>query len=107
MQICGITSTISASAEGTAVAFLLVQNGGYLVAFTAGGQTLGKMAPASASCSRIAPRIALGHAFPADADVGRAGRAGGPRLPHRALQPRSIAASTIRFAGTRVVRASA
>ena len=24
-------------------AFLLVQNGGYLVAFTAGGQTLGKM----------------------------------------------------------------
>jgi uncharacterized RDD family membrane protein YckC len=26
------------------LAFLLVQNGGYLVAFTAGGQTLGKMA---------------------------------------------------------------
>jgi len=26
------------------IAFLLVQNGGYLVAFTAGGQTLGKMA---------------------------------------------------------------
>ena len=25
------------------MAFLLVQNGGYLVAFTAGGQTLGKM----------------------------------------------------------------
>ena len=30
--------------KGPLLAFLLVQNGGYLVAFTAGGQTLGKMA---------------------------------------------------------------
>ena len=30
--------------KGPLIAFLLVQNGGYLVAFTAGGQTLGKMA---------------------------------------------------------------
>ena len=29
--------------KGPLIAFLLVQNGGYLVAFTAGGQTLGKM----------------------------------------------------------------
>ena len=29
--------------KGPLLAFLLVQNGGYLVAFTAGGQTLGKM----------------------------------------------------------------
>ena len=30
--------------KGPLLAFLLIQNGGYLVVFTAGGQTLGKMA---------------------------------------------------------------
>ncbi len=30
--------------KGPLFAFLFVQNGGYLVAFTSGGQTLGKMA---------------------------------------------------------------
>lgn len=45
MQICGITMQEAAILpRGPLLAFLLVQNGGYLVAFTAGGQTLGKMA---------------------------------------------------------------
>jgi uncharacterized RDD family membrane protein YckC len=45
MQICGITlDEIDILPKGPLLAFFLVQNGGYLVAFTAGGQTLGKMA---------------------------------------------------------------
>ena len=45
MQICGITlADLGLLPRGPLIAFLLVQNGGYLVAFTAGGQTLGKMA---------------------------------------------------------------
>ena len=45
MQICGITIwEIGVLPKGPLLAFFLVQNGGYLVIFTAGGQTLGKMA---------------------------------------------------------------
>ena len=45
MQICGLTlEEVGILPKGPLLAFLLVQNGGYLVAFTAGGQTLGKMA---------------------------------------------------------------
>jgi uncharacterized RDD family membrane protein YckC len=45
MQICGLTlSDLDILPKGPLLAFLFVQNGGYLVAFTAGGQTLGKMA---------------------------------------------------------------
>jgi uncharacterized RDD family membrane protein YckC len=45
VQICGITlNDLGVLPKGPLMAFLLVQNGGYLVAFTAGGQTLGKMA---------------------------------------------------------------
>jgi uncharacterized RDD family membrane protein YckC len=45
MQICGITlGEIGLLPKVPLLAFLFVQNGGYLVAFTAGGQTLGKMA---------------------------------------------------------------
>jgi uncharacterized RDD family membrane protein YckC len=44
MQICGVDlSEAAILPKGPLIAFLLVQNGGYLVAFTAGGQTLGKM----------------------------------------------------------------
>jgi len=44
MQICGITAEeLGILPKGPLLAFLLVQNGGYLIAFTAGGQTLGKM----------------------------------------------------------------
>ena len=45
MQICGVTFVeFGIIPKGPLVAFLVVQNVGYLVAFTAGGQTLGKMA---------------------------------------------------------------
>jgi uncharacterized RDD family membrane protein YckC len=44
MQICGLDlSDIAILPRGPLAAFLVVQNGGYLVVFTAGGQTLGKM----------------------------------------------------------------
>jgi len=44
MQICGISpGELSMLPKVPLIAFLVVQNGGYLVAFTAGGQTLGKM----------------------------------------------------------------
>jgi uncharacterized RDD family membrane protein YckC len=45
VQICGLTmQDLGVLPKGPLIAFLLVQNGGYFVAFTAGGQTLGKMA---------------------------------------------------------------
>jgi uncharacterized RDD family membrane protein YckC len=45
LEICGITfEEVGILPKGPLIAFLLVQNIGYLVAFTAGGQTLGKMA---------------------------------------------------------------
>ena len=45
MQICGISaSELGILPKWPLLAFLLAQNGAYLVVFTAGGQTLGKMA---------------------------------------------------------------
>jgi uncharacterized RDD family membrane protein YckC len=45
IQICGLSSDeLSLLPLGPLIAFLVVQNGSYLVAFTAGGQTIGKMA---------------------------------------------------------------
>jgi uncharacterized RDD family membrane protein YckC len=45
MQICGLTrDDLAVLPKGPLLAFLLVQNGGYLITFTVGGQTLGKMA---------------------------------------------------------------
>jgi uncharacterized RDD family membrane protein YckC len=45
MEICGLTAAdLEILPKAPLIAFLIVQNGGYLVAFTAGGQTLGKMA---------------------------------------------------------------
>jgi uncharacterized RDD family membrane protein YckC len=44
VQICGLApNELSQLPLGPLIAFLIVQNGGYLVAFTAGGQTIGKM----------------------------------------------------------------
>ncbi len=44
LQICGIAAgEWPLLPKGPLLAFLVIQNGGYLVAFTAGGQTLGKM----------------------------------------------------------------
>ncbi len=45
MKICGVSyDELSLIPKVPLAAFLLVQNGGYLAAFTAGGQTIGKMA---------------------------------------------------------------
>jgi uncharacterized RDD family membrane protein YckC len=45
IELCGITFwEIGILPKGPLLTFLAVQNGGYFVGFTAGGQTLGKMA---------------------------------------------------------------
>ena len=45
MQICGVgLAEFGILPKGPLIVFLVVQNVGYLIAFTAGGQTLGKMA---------------------------------------------------------------
>lgn len=108
MQICGVTvAEFGLLPKGPLVAFLVVQNVGYLVAFTAGGQTLGKMATGikvvtfdpheslDVACALKRTVAWLVLAFP-----------GGLGLlsalfshDHRGLHDR--------FAGTRVVRASA
>ena len=107
MQICGVSiDEFGLLPKGPLVVFLVVQNVGYLVAFTAGGQTLGKMAAgikvisdgADASldvgCALKRTVMWLLLAFPAGLGL----------LPalfdheHRGLHDR--------FAGTRVVRAA-
>jgi uncharacterized RDD family membrane protein YckC len=108
MQICGVSlDDVNILPKGPLIAFLLVQNGGYFVAFTAGGQTLGKMAAGI----RVVPAEAeapldLGRAFlrtfmwvllavPAGLGFLTAIVSSDRRGLHD------------RFAGTRVVRASA
>jgi uncharacterized RDD family membrane protein YckC len=105
MQICGIgLADIGLLPRAPLIAFLLVQNGGYLVAFTAGGQTLGKMA-AGIKVVSAEPRSSL--------DVGRAfvrelvwlvlaAPAGLGLLTVLSRDRRGV---HDRFAGTRVVRA--
>ena len=45
LEICGLTAAdLGVLPKVPLIAFFVVQNGGYLVVFTAGGQTLGKMA---------------------------------------------------------------
>jgi uncharacterized RDD family membrane protein YckC len=108
MQICGVTiAEFGLLPKGPLVAFLVVQNVGYLVAFTVGGQTLGKIATGikvvtfdpheslDVACALKRTVAWLVLAFP-----------GGLGLlsalfshDHRGLHDR--------FAGTRVVRASA
>ena len=65
MQICGLElADLNILPKGPLVAFLLVQNGGYLVAFTAGGQTIGKMAAGIKVVSaRSNTPLDLGHAI--------------------------------------------
>jgi uncharacterized RDD family membrane protein YckC len=108
MQICGLgVADLDILPKGPLIAFLFVQNGGYLVAFTAGGQTLGKMAagirvvPAESDVS-----LDLGRAFlrtfmwfllAVPAGLGFL----------TAIVSRDRRGLHDRFAGTRVVRASA
>jgi len=107
MQICGLTlADVDVLPKGPLIAFLLVQNGGYLVAFTAGGQTLGKMAAGIrvVPASTDAP-LDLGRAFLRTLMwVLLAVPAGLGFLS--AIASRDRRGWHDRFAGTRVVRAS-
>ena len=106
VQICGITlADLGVLPKGPLVAFLFVQNGGYLVTFTAGGQTLGKMAAGIRVVpSESAATLDLGRAFlrtvmwvilAVPAGLGFVSAV--VSRDHRGLHDR--------FAGTRVVRA--
>jgi len=107
MQICGLTfADFDILPKGPLLAFLLVQNGGYLVAFTAGGQTLGKMATGIRVVPTESASLDLGHAFLRElmwfvlaAPAGLGFLTAFFSRDHRGLHDR--------FAGTRVVRASA
>jgi uncharacterized RDD family membrane protein YckC len=108
MQLCYLTlDDLSVLPKGPLLAFLFVQNGGYLVAFTAGGQTLGKMvAGIRVVQSDSKSSLDLGHAFLRTLMwVVLAVPAGLGFLS--ALFSRDHRGLHDRFAGTRVVRASA
>ena len=108
MQLCYLTlEDVWMLPKGPLIAFLFVQNGGYLVAFTAGGQTLGKMAAgirvvqsdsdASLDLGRAFLRTLMWVVLAVPAGLGFLTALLG--RDHRGLHDR--------FAGTRVVRASA
>ena len=108
MQLCYLTiEDLSILPKGPLLAFLFVQNGGYLVAFTAGGQTLGKMvAGIRVVQSDSEGSLDLGRAFLRTLMwVVLAVPAGLGFLS--ALFSRDHRGLHDRFAGTRVVRASA
>ena len=108
MQICGVAlEELALLPKGPLVVFLLVQNVGYLVAFTVGGQTLGKMAAgikvvagdcdAAVDVPRALKRTVMSLLLAVPGGLGLL-----PTLfdkEHRGLHDR--------FAGTRVVRATA
>jgi uncharacterized RDD family membrane protein YckC len=106
-QICSITlAELGLLPKGPLVAFLFVQNCGYLVAFTAGGQTLGKMAAGiRVVASESTATLDLGRAFLRTAmwvllavPAGLGFVSAIISRDHRGLHDH--------FAGTRVVRAS-
>ena len=107
MQLCQLSvEDLGMLPKGPLAAFLFVQNGGYLVAFTAGGQTLGKMAAGIRVVqSESDAALDLGHAFLRTLMwVVLAVPAGLGFLT--ALFSRDHRGLHDRFAGTRVVRAS-
>jgi uncharacterized RDD family membrane protein YckC len=108
MQICGLSLLeLSILPKAPMLAFLIVQNGGYFVAFTASGQTLGKMAAGirvvtadeaePLSVGRAGLRTLMWALLALPAGLGFLTALF--RSDHRGLHDR--------FAGTRVVRASA
>ena len=107
MQICGLTVLdLGILPKAPLLAFLFVQNGGYLVAFTAGGQTLGKMVLGiRVVAADDSEPLDLGRALVRTvfwfvlALPGGLGFLTALTRDHRGLHDR--------FAGTRVVRASA
>ncbi len=108
MQLCYLSiDDLWILPKAPLLAFLLVQNGGYLVAFTASGQTLGKMiAGIRVVQSDTAASLDLGRAFLRTmmwavlaVPVGLGFLTALFSRDHRGLHDR--------FAGTRVIRASA
>ncbi len=108
MQLCYLTiEDLGILPKGPLLAFLFVQNGGYLVAFTAGGQTLGKMvagirvvqsdAEGSLDVGRAFLRTLIWIVLAVPAGLGFL----------TALFSRDHRGLHDRFAGTRVVRAPA
>ena len=104
MSICGLgLAELSVLPKGPLLAFLILQNVGYLVAFTAGGQTLGKIAlgikvmatgsPASPDLGRALVREAIWLLLAVPAGLGFLTVLA---ADHRGLHDR--------LAGTRVVR---
>jgi uncharacterized RDD family membrane protein YckC len=107
MQICGLTLVdLGLLPKGPLFAFLLVQNGGYLVAFTAGGQTLGKMAAGIRVVPTDSRSLDLGHAFLRELMWLLLAVPAGLGFV-TALFSRDYRGLHDRFAGTRVVRATA
>jgi uncharacterized RDD family membrane protein YckC len=106
MQICGVgLGELGLLPRAPLFAFLIVQNGGYLVALTAGGQTLGKMAAGIkvVSAESLAS-LDLGRAFVRElAWLVLAAPAG---LGFLTALNRDRRGFHDRFAGTRVIRAS-
>jgi uncharacterized RDD family membrane protein YckC len=108
MQICGINlADLGIVPKGPLFAFLFTQNFGYFIAFTAGGQTLGKMVTgirvvpnesrSSIDMGRACVRSLVWLVLAVPAGLGFA--TAFYRRDHRGIHDR--------FAGTRVVRASA
>jgi uncharacterized RDD family membrane protein YckC len=108
LKICGVSfSELSIVPKAPLIAFLLVQNGGYLVAFTAVGQTLGKLlagvrvladdSDEAPDVGRAALRTMMWLLLAVPAGLGFVTAA--LSRDHRGLHDR--------FAGTRVVRAGA
>ena len=107
MQICGLTlEDLGILPKGPLLAFLLVQNGGYLVAFTAGGQTLGKMAAGIRVVPTESASLDLGRAFLRELMWFLLAVPAGLGFVS-ALFSRDYRGLHDRFAGTRVVRATA
>jgi uncharacterized RDD family membrane protein YckC len=105
LRIVGLTlQDLPSLPKGPMIAFLLVQNGGYLVAFTAGGQTLGKMvAGIRVVAADPVSTLDVGHALVREAMwLLLAAPAGLGFLP--ALFTRDRRGLHDRLAGTRVVR---
>jgi uncharacterized RDD family membrane protein YckC len=105
LRIVGLNiEDLSSLPKGPLIAFLLVQNGGYLVAFTAGGQTLGKMATGiRVVAAEPASTLDVSHALVREAMwLLLAAPAGLGFLP--ALFTRDRRGLHDRLAGTRVVR---
>ncbi len=106
VQICGISwHELGILPKGPLLAFLLVQNGGYLVAFTVGGQTLGKMATGiRVVATESAGSLDLGRAMTRTVVWFMLAIPAG--LGFLTLFSRDHRGLHDRFAGTRVVRAT-